>query len=100
MNLGNDLRNDLNVKSKEYSNMMRSANFKMGSILPESNNYKVSGLERIASKGSNIGLTKTSSNFKPARNSAHKSQGISAGNNIARGSGMFKTVNQEMTNWI
>mmetsp|Transcript_6513 Transcript_6513/g.8787 ORF Transcript_6513/g.8787 Transcript_6513/m.8787 type:complete len:90 (-) Transcript_6513:144-413(-) len=82
---------------------MRSANFKMGSILPEHNSYRVSGLERNDSgAGSTIGLTKNGSNFKPQvqRVTPVKTQNVSAGNMIAKGNGSFKTVNQEFTNWI
>lgn len=80
---------------------MRLSNFKMGSILPEHNNYKIAGLENINSN--TIGLFKNVNNFKqyPRRQSpANKMQDISAGNNIAKGFGSFRTVNQEMTNWI
>ena len=63
----------------------------MGSILPESNNYRVSALE--AGKSGAIGLSKNNS-FKPrAMQQPVKSQEVSAGNNIARGHGSFKTVN-------
>lgn len=55
----------MNAKSKDFGNKMRSANFKMGSILPEHNNYKLSGLERDNS--GSLGLTKTASNFRPQK---------------------------------
>ena len=72
---------------------MRSANFNMGSILPEHNRFKTRGLERNAS-GATIGLSKAGS-FKPAARPSKmvNSQSVSAGNNIARGVGSFKTVN-------
>ena len=93
-------QNSLEQKAqmKQFGNQMRSANFKMGSILPENHdNYRVSGLERNNSGA--IGLK--NNNFKPmARQQPIKSQEVSAGNNIARGNGNFKTVNQEFTHWI
>ena len=80
---------------------MRAANFKMGSILPENNAYQLGGLEKNPSNAA-IGLSKNTGGYRPQamRNSPIKSQDVSAGNNIARGMGTFKTVNQEMTNWI
>lgn len=78
---------------------MRAVNFKMGSILPENNNYKLSGLDRNSS--ASIGLSKNANSFKPQFQRAHgNSNQVSSGNNIAKGSGSFKTVNQEFTNWI
>ena len=55
---------EVKTKSKEFSNQMQKASFKMGSILPENNNYKVNALEK--SPSSHIGLTRNSSNFKSA----------------------------------
>ena len=65
----------------------------MGSILPENNNYRVSALE--AGNSGAIGLSKNNS-FKPRganQQQPVKSQEVSAGNNIAKGHGSFKTVN-------
>lgn len=45
-NLGNSMNQDQNAKSKENAGKMRVANFKMGSILPEHNGYKVSQLDQ------------------------------------------------------
>jgi len=58
MQTGN-MRGDNNAKAKEFGTQMRAATFKMGSILPENNGYKLSGLERKAS-GASIGLAKNS----------------------------------------
>ena len=82
---------------------MRAANFKMGSILPEYNNYRPQNLER--NNSGTIGLQQASGGpiFKPAIRQGTISQNphqVSAGNNIARGKGSFSTVNQEFTNWI
>ena len=74
---------------------MRAANFNMGSILPEHNKYRASGLD--AQKNASIGLA---GSFKPRNNMPINSQQVSSGNNIARGNGQFKTVNQEFTGWI
>lgn len=65
MQTGN-VRGDITAKTKEFGSLMRSANFKMGSILPENNGYKLSGLEKKSS-GASIGLNKNSnqSNFRP-----------------------------------
>ena len=59
-----NINKDSRAAAKQSSLHMRSANFKMGSILPESNSYKPSQLERNAS-GANIGISKNAS-FKPA----------------------------------
>ena len=86
------------AQTKELSTQMRSAHFKMGSILPEHNSYKPSQLDR--SNSGSIGLANKGS-FKPiASRSPVQSQQVSAGNNIAKGSGSFQTVNQQFTNWI
>ena len=87
------------ANAAEFGTAMRAANFKMGSILPEHNNYKVTGLNKANQGSGSIGLTKNSSNFKPATR-PNQSQAVSAGNNVAKGNGSFKTVNQEFTNWI
>lgn len=87
------------AEAKSYGNNMRSVNFKMGSILPENNNYKLSGLDKNSS--AQLGLSKNTSNFKPQfQRPQVSSNQVSSGNNIAKGSGSFKTVNQEFTNWI
>lgn len=49
------MQRDNNTKSREYGANMRSANFKMGSILPEHNSYRMAQLERKGS-GASIGL--------------------------------------------
>ncbi len=72
---------------------MRAANFKMGSILPETNSYRPAHLER--NNSGEIGLSKSPSGYIPQNrgNMPVKSQAVSAGNNIAMGSGHFQTVN-------
>ena len=37
-----EMNKDQKAKSKEFGTQMRAANFKMGSILPETNSYKPS----------------------------------------------------------
>ena len=59
-----NINKDSRAAAKQSSLHMRSANFKMGSILPESNSYKPSQLERNAS-GANIGMSKNAT-YKPA----------------------------------
>ena len=58
-----NINKDSRADAKSYSLHMRSANFKMGSILPESNSYRPSQLERNAS-GANIGMSKNAT-YKP-----------------------------------
>ena len=70
---------------------MQKANFKMGSILPEHNGYRVQQLEKSPS-GATLGLTRNTSNFKA--NKILNSQTVSSGNNVAKGNGSFQTVNQ------
>jgi len=71
----------------------------MGSILPEHNNYKVSQLDVKEEAG-----TRNSARFQTVANKLNKgtlnSQTVSSGNNIAKGNGSFRTINQELTNWI
>ena len=71
---------------------MRSANFKMGSILPEHNGYRVSNLDKNNSGA--LGLNKNQGAFapRPAQKQVQAQQ-VSQGNNIARGNGSFKTIN-------
>lgn len=92
------------VKSNEFKNQMRAVSFKMGSILPENNSYKALQLRENPSSDS-LGLKTRNSNIFKTTN--HKtgatlinSQTVSAGNNIAKGNGNFKTVNQQFTHWI
>ena len=59
-----NINKDSRADAKSFSLHMRSANFKMGSILPESNSYKPSQLER-SSSGAQIGINKSAS-YKPA----------------------------------
>lgn len=81
---------------------MRAVSFKMGSILPENNGYKAQQL-RENSSGATLGLSRNSSVFKTTNGKTGatlNSQTVSAGNNIAKGNGNFKTVNQQFTHWI
>lgn len=94
------MNQDQKEKSKQFSTQMRAANFKMGSHLPETNSFKPSTLERAQS--GTIGLVHKQPNFRPRSIALapQSMQQVSAGNNIAKGGGSFKTINQSFVNWI
>ena len=59
-----NMKRDNNTKSREFGANMRSANFKMGSILPEHNSFRAPQLDRKGS-GASIGLASNQGGFKP-----------------------------------
>ena len=80
---------------------MRVTNIKMGSILPEHNGYKVLQLDSNKNQGN--GSTRNQAQFQSLTKPDKKplnAQTVSSGNNIAKGQGTFRTINQDLTNWI
>ena len=85
--------------ANKFASQMRNSNFKVGSILPEHNKFQPSN---IPIDSSTLGMAKKRIDFKQAGQSIVPVNNLatSAGNNISKGQGDFKTINQSFVNWI
>ena len=80
---------------KEFSKMMRAANFGLGSILPEHNKASAPQLAGFRANSRSINAASTL-----IHNPVSKVQGVSEGNPLMKGKGNYLTEYMDSIKWI